>query len=250
MRAVTAAEVTSCLWQYYHEYNPSDANTLSLSPNGKIERYQHPNEVSWNIVDGVLCFYDEQGGRTVAFQAREDGRRLRLRGPYTGNPLIVLCLDQDDPEVGISAHPVALGDLAVSQTIVAEALHRPLPCALVMTNHDKGDPVFAAHMRNAVYLARTAELSPLILVGLPSNTVVYGGGHFVTTAGGRLILEQFPPYIGTVVPSLAAITAPGPADGRCRRRAPADRPLRYANMGSLARRTPSQNYACRGCVSR
>ena len=63
-------------------------------------------------------------------------------------------------------------------------------------------------MTQAVYCDRTANLLPLILAELPPGVVIYGGGHFLTALGNQLIKEQYPPYIGTMVPSISAISGP------------------------------------------
>ncbi len=100
---------------------------------------------------------------------------------------------------------IQLKRVATSRLTMAHEVSLHLPNRLVASNLAATNPVFAEHMRTGVYRERTARIEAVELIEMPEGTRVYGGGHYVTAVGDALIEEQFPPYIGTFVPSLSDI---------------------------------------------
>jgi hypothetical protein len=64
-----------------------------------------------------------------------------------------------------------------------------LPAALWFTN----DPDRPGDLQRRRHSGGEAMLPPIRLVRLPLDTVVFGGGHFLTACGDCFLAEQFPP---------------------------------------------------------
>ncbi len=193
-------------WRYFHKTVPDTTNSLMLLENGQIGLYFHRNEAKWAVVDGFLCFFDADDRLSVRFDVAStaDGNE-RLEGDYDPNPAIRLCLERVSVRPGYYGEPQSLRQLARTYHEIQPGVTVPLPNALAMTNLDDLNPTLAVHMHKDIYVERSAQVDAIGLVELAEATV-YGGGHFVCSAEGNLIAEQYPPYIGTVVPDLSSIT--------------------------------------------
>jgi hypothetical protein len=88
-----------------------------------------------------------------------------------------------------------LASLAVEHVRLAEAAEVRLPACAVYDNIDEFDPAFATHMRDDIYVERTARLASIDLVRLPS-ALVQPGIDYIVTVDGHLVEEQYPPYFG------------------------------------------------------
>jgi hypothetical protein len=193
-------------WRYFHKNTPDTANNLMLLENGHIGLYVHRNEAKWAVVDGSLCFFDADDRLSVRFDAAAtEAGSERLEGDYDPNPAIRLCLERVSVRPGYYGEPQSLLQLAQTYHEIQPSLTVWLPNALAMTNLDDLNPSFAAHMHKDIYVERSAQVDAIGLVEL-AETTVYGGGHFVCSSEGSLIAEQYPPYIGTIVPDLSTIT--------------------------------------------
>jgi hypothetical protein len=87
---------------------------------------------------------------------------------------------------------VALAAIGRSPFTLAAGREVALPRAVVTSNMAATRPDFAAYQHAADYAPRMAKLKPIVLAGLPSGTMVFGGGRFVTLCDGRPLAEQLP----------------------------------------------------------
>lgn len=71
----------------------------------------------------------------------------------------------------------------------------PVADATAYTDIDALNPLFGHHLRTDIYTERTCQVAPVILARLDAGTVLHGGGEFLVTSRGRLLAEQFPPYL-------------------------------------------------------
>lgn len=99
-----------------------------------------------------------------------------------------------------------LAEVAISSDMIEQAMIIELPCSIVTSNLADTNEPFDRHMQDFVYAPRTAKVDAISLIGLPPGTTVFGGGHFLTAVNDKFIAEQYPPYIGTFVSTLAEIT--------------------------------------------
>lgn len=67
--------------------------------------------------------------------------------------------------------------------------------ATVYTNIDALNPPFARHLHADIYTDRLCSVSPVVLARLDSDAVLHGGGEYLVTSRGRLLREQFAPYL-------------------------------------------------------
>jgi hypothetical protein len=80
-----------------------------------------------------------------------------------------------------------------------------LPAALWFSNHGDTEPDRGQHLQQRLYNSRDVAIPPIRLVRLPLDTVVFGGGHFLTACGDCFLAEQFPPGITHDPASIDAI---------------------------------------------
>lgn len=90
--------LTESMWQFR-----GNERTLSLAlrfqPDGSLTGYDHPNERSWQLNDGELCFVSDKGRVTgrLAPYTLDDGRAA-FRGRSLINPRLEFFLEQTDWE--------------------------------------------------------------------------------------------------------------------------------------------------------
>lgn len=107
---VTAEQLMQGKWAYGHDGQPPSSKEFTFLRYGLIGGYQHHNEQSWRIEDGVLSLFDHAGARTVRFDdVRWVDGWLALRGKYLLAPQLNLTLALQQIAGGPAAAPRLLG---------------------------------------------------------------------------------------------------------------------------------------------
>lgn len=102
---VRTAEITDGVWEFSRVGEGVVTRVLRFRSDGSLFGYDHPNERSWSIVDGILCLHREDGLVTTAFtQVGRDDGVLVLQGTFVSDPSLVYRLVRQEswPQFGAS----------------------------------------------------------------------------------------------------------------------------------------------------
>lgn len=87
-------DLVSTRWAFGGRNDPPLTDAFRFGSSGYIENYQHDNEVTWNLVGGILEIYQRSGHLMWAseriFQSAEGRRCIALKTPFDPNVEFVL----------------------------------------------------------------------------------------------------------------------------------------------------------------
>ncbi len=86
-------------------------------------------------------------------------------------------------------------ELASEYTMLLSSTQIELPSALVYSNLDKFDPMFARHHHQQIYPRRTAKITEVGLVTWPPGTTLLATEGFPTFVGDMTVDEQLSPWL-------------------------------------------------------
>ncbi len=80
---MTLENLTRIIWRFERGDRSLIKSKITLSPDGQILGYSHPNESRWGVEKGKIAFYHSDGQITTRFDtlSRENGKII-LRGNF------------------------------------------------------------------------------------------------------------------------------------------------------------------------
>ncbi len=159
-----------CLWRFSHETGHLGAAAMRLSPDGRLENYDHPNERQWRIKAGALELLSETGLISVRFdevlEAAEG--RIRLRGVHrldsSGTMLLLEQRRWGDDQAPFAA-----------QTRLHMA-HQIDHAGWTIGAHSYGQPLVYAHGPEKLHIGRYCSIGESVTIVLANHRP-----DFVTT---------------------------------------------------------------------
>lgn len=81
--AMTLEMLTSKIWRFERGDGSLIKSQITLSPDGQILVYPHPNESRWGVENGKIVFYHKSGKITTQFDTLNiENGKLILRGDF------------------------------------------------------------------------------------------------------------------------------------------------------------------------
>lgn len=99
-------------------------------------------------------------------------------------------------------------DVCTQHQIVLDKARFIAPKSLVYTNVLDYNEEFGRHLHRDIYVERVCNVDAISICQMPIQTIVYGGGDFVTSSNGHILADQAPPYFSGPDALLKVVTEP------------------------------------------